>query len=384
MAKLNVEDLTAAIKASAQATAEAAATAAVNAIVTQQNNQVVVHREPNIQPFEASGDNLTQGIELLDYIDQYNWICASAHITEAAELKSTLLARGGKVIRQINNSVRDDEVDGTDEYKKLINKLKVKYITVDQKKAARHQFFSAQQRSGENFIDFYLRLKRLMELCQFENFDQDTKDELLKDILLARTTNDKIRNHCYTNDQNLKQCYTYASTVLNIQAQTKSIKSDHQVNRINSNNNNIRNNNTSGKQCNRCGYDSRHAVCYARSQKCDGCGMVGHYKRMCRQQQPQRQFHQQPQQDRQQQQQHSRPTYRRSQSRGRFQRGQNRFQNNSRFSRQITAESDENGLPFTQQQEDESQLYDETQNDDNYNDDETVEAFSRHIYSSKE
>ena len=87
MAKLNVEDLTAAIKASAQATAEAAATAAVNAIDTQQNNQVVVHREPNIQPFEASGDNLTQGIELLDYIDQYNWICASARITEAAELK---------------------------------------------------------------------------------------------------------------------------------------------------------------------------------------------------------------------------------------------------------------------------------------------------------
>ena len=113
--------------------------------------------------------------------------------------------------------------------------------------------------------------------------------------------------------------------------------------------------------------------------------MIGHYKRMCRQQQTQQQFRQQPQQARQQQQQHdSRPTYHRSQSRGRFQRGQNRFQKNSRFSRQITAESDENGLPFTQQQEDESQLYDETQNDVNYNDDETVEAFSRHIYSSKE
>ena len=121
MSTVSVEDLQNAAKASA----EAAATAAVNAIAggaAPAAQQVVVHRQPHILPFEPSGDALAQGLELLDYVDQFDWSCTAAHITEAADKQSTLLSLGGKIIREINKSVRDDEVEGEDGYKKLIKK----------------------------------------------------------------------------------------------------------------------------------------------------------------------------------------------------------------------------------------------------------------------
>ena len=378
MSTVSVEDLQNAAKASA----EAAATAAVNAIAgaAPAAQQVVVHRQPHILPFEPSGDALAQGLELLDYVDQFDWSCTAAHITEAADKQSTLLSLGGKIIREINKSVRDDEVEGEDGYKKLIKKLKVKYVTVDQQQAARHQFFSAKQKAGEDFVEFYLRLKRLLEICQFANLNQNQKDELLKDILLANTSSDKIRNHCYTNHTfTLKQVYAYGSTLINIAAQTKNIKSDNHVNQVSSNNYN---------RCKKCGYDSRHRVCYAKDKECNKCGIKGHYGRMCQQQlqrqqfQPQRQQFQPRQQQfqpRQQPFQRFQPNNSRFQSRGRFpQRG--RFQNNARFSRQVTADSELDQNAYDQDHENAQfgHAHEEANAQQQYEDD-ALESFSRHV-----
>ena len=81
--------------------------------------------------------------------------------------------------------------------------LKKKYITVDQKQVARHQFFSARQAPGETFIDFKLRLNLILERCQFTNFHQDRQDEMLLEMLLANTTNTKIQSHAYTHQLDL-------------------------------------------------------------------------------------------------------------------------------------------------------------------------------------
>ena len=384
---VNEQDLRNAAKVSA----EVAATAAIEAFNASRPApaelaapQIVIQKTPNIQPFVPSGDPLSQGLELLDYIDQYKWATKACKITAAEDLQSHLLSLGGPKIREINQSIRDDEVEGEDVFKKLVKKLKIKFITVDQQQAARHQLNSTQQQPNENFIDFYLRLKRLMEICQYTNLNQDQKDELMKDVLLANTTNTKIQTHCYTHNSSLKEVYQYASTVLNVKAQTKAIQNESKVNRVIHNRNNNTNNNN--PKCGRCGMDSKHPVCFARNKHCLNCGLLGHYSRVCKapRQQQQQQLPQQQQsfqQPRQQQQQRNFNSQNRYPQRGRFQsRGQNRYPNNSRFSRQVQAghvNQYGNNDQYDDQADDHYDEYDN--NGDNEATDEVLESFSRHI-----
>ena len=269
------------IKDAATAAATAAVTAALAGVQAQQP-QVIVQKQLNIQPFVKTGDILTQGLDFLDYVKTFEYACASAHITDKNDMKNNLLTYGGKTIRIASESIKDDEVDGDNAYEKLINKCKKHFISTEQSQIARAKFFNPS-RGSDNEIEFFLRLRELQEHCMFTNLNQDQKDELLRDILIANLNNPKIQNYCMTNKTNLKDTIKYISTTLNIQAQTKSInKSEISVNQINSSSNN-------GKKCPNCLLDARHRECFAKFKDCKKCGRIGHFARACRQgQQPSR------------------------------------------------------------------------------------------------
>ena len=253
----------------------AGATATIESITkNQQPTPIVVSTTPTFKEFVPGDDPLLQGLNFLDYIKYFDFVCKANHITKAEDKQNHLLTCSD-IIREIDSSVKDAEVEGADVFEKLVNKLKVKFITADQKQVARARFFSATQQSNENWIDFYLRLKRLIDLCQFQG-DEDSKNEMLRDILLANTTNQKIQTYCYTNKCDLKACYEYASTTLNIKAQTKGINKEQRVNRV------FHRPTNQSPKCGNCGYPASHPRCPAKGKECRKCQKPGHFATVCK------------------------------------------------------------------------------------------------------
>ena len=273
------------IKDAATAAATAAVTAALAGIQAQQP-QVVVQKQLVMPAFDISSDLLAQGLDFLDYVEQFEFACASANIKEAVDMKNNFLTSGGKAIRDINASIADSEVEGDNEYKKLLNKCKKRFISTDQAEIARANFFSARRSSSENEIEFFLRLKKLQGYCNFSDLNANQKDSLLRDILLANCGNSKIQTYCWTHKTNLKDTLVYMSTTLNIQAQSKRINktSEASVNQINSNSRGF--NNSGSRKCPNCLLDARHRVCFAKGKDCKKCGKIGHFARACRQGKP--------------------------------------------------------------------------------------------------
>ena len=251
----------------------AGATATIESI-TQNQNQITVTTNPNFKEFVPGDDPLMQGLNFLDYIKYFNFVCKANHITKAEDKQNHLLTCS-EIIREIDSSVKDGEVEGNDVFEKLVNKLKVKFITADQKQVARSRFFSARQQSNENWIDFYLRLKRLIDLCQFGG-DDNSRNEMLRDILLANTTNQKIQTYCMTHKCDLKACYEYASTTLNIKAQTKGINHEQKVNRV------FNRPTNQSAQCANCGFPANHPQCPAKGKECRKCQKKNHFARVCK------------------------------------------------------------------------------------------------------
>ncbi|XP_058820832.1 uncharacterized protein LOC131692457 [Topomyia yanbarensis] len=194
------------------------------------------------------------------------------------------------------------------EYDNAIKRLNKFFIGKRNERIELEVFRSMKQTADETFNQFLLRLRGQAARCDF--FDREEKEIMQQVTMGAR--DERVRDKGLEDVMDLDELITYAinrEILIKQKGKTRSFSDELSGTSVASVNQNwskrpryndvnhgkygskmdIGNRRSAGErnqpECNRCG-SFRHKAdsqnCYARSARCNGCGILGHYARKCR------------------------------------------------------------------------------------------------------
>jgi transposase InsO family protein len=209
-----------------------------------------------------------------------------------------LLHTGGADFQELYYTlIPEDEEKGLKESFEVLDNYFVPKVNVP---FERHLFRQMSQAAGETVDQFVCRLRQKALTCEFANVDETIRDQLIEkcgNVKLCRKFLEKV-------NASLKDLQDIARAHEAVEIQMRSLEQfdsqqtgDGQVNVIDQfgrknkrgNRDGVHGNNVSGRygrgrcfNCNRTGHFAKDTICPARDEKCNECGIRGHFSVCCR------------------------------------------------------------------------------------------------------
>ena len=281
----------------------------------------VQHRNLNIAPFIPDEDPSTRGYEWEKWLKRLERQLDFFQITDAEDKKNALLIYGGEHVEEIEDTQPDpaNPGEGATVYTKVKQKLNEYFLPRKNKIYSRYLFNKMKQSRTESVLQYSTWLREAVKYCEYTN-----SDEMILDKLVCTVRNKELRQKAFVKDWTLTQFLDYAIAAEETKTQAKEIdrdvekdvhiKEELDVKKMRYGKSSKRESSSRIKQhesssrvkqhktkhpsqekqqkkyvewrneCYKCGY--RHAptpeACPAKDEQCIGCGMIGHFIKMCR------------------------------------------------------------------------------------------------------
>ena len=243
-----------------------------------------------VEPFTLEeGENLHK--KWLIWKEELDIYIVAAGVTDKKQQKALLLHLGGRELREIYKTLKEEN----DDYANICTKLETYFQPRKNITYERFKFKQARQEKDENIPSYITRLKNLALHCEFANTDEEVRDSVVA------TCNSNHLKKKYLSEKNLtlekvlsmgKEYEAVLSQVQEMESKnaTDNIE-DETVMKINksgkySHKKNFKShNNQSSKSCFKCGenFTSGHlSICPAKGRKCYNCGKFDHLSKVCR------------------------------------------------------------------------------------------------------
>ena len=213
-------------------------------------------------------------------------------IDDDKQKRALLLHYGGPEVDEIFDTLEDtgDEKD----YKKAVEKLNAHFSPQVNTTFEVYNFRQAKQNEGESLDSFHTRLRTLAKTCEFANTDKEIKDQII-----LNCTSHALRRRALREELDLATLLKAGRALerSEIQAQEFENVQDKIVNAVkpqkkkgagpknkaqHARRSESRKNDGSTK-CKNCGGAYPHKdICPAKNKKCNSCGKLNHFARVCR------------------------------------------------------------------------------------------------------
>ena len=233
---------------------------------------------PMLEPFVIDSGNLDKRWKI--YMNEVNLFLLASGITNDTQKRAVLLHVSGKQVRQVFNTFTDV---GTS-YQDACDKLQEHFVPKKNIIYERWQFRNARQTEAENCLSFVTRLKNMAETCEYGNPDEEVRDQFVFTCFDNKLREKLLQTKTLTLEKLLEigkiyeQSKTQAKEIGETQSENINRMQHHQQKRIES---------RSAKKCYRCGdhfLSGHQATCPALGKPCRNCGILGHFKAVCRKQ----------------------------------------------------------------------------------------------------
>jgi len=247
---------------------------------------------PSVEPFiitKSATTNLDKQWNV--YIDEFELFILASGVTESKQKLALLLHLGGKDLREIYQTLKEEN----DNFDRVKTKLTTYFQPKKNVTFERYQFKNAKQESGESSAAYVTRLKTLAQYCEFP--DVSLNNEIRDHFIFTCKSAALRKKLLQEEDLTLTKLLEIARTKETTEKQASEISektNDSKLNRIdrrkapalrqNRKPPPRKNTQTDRKNCFRCGnaFDKNHVKsCPAIGKVCYNCGKYNHLSKLC-------------------------------------------------------------------------------------------------------
>ena len=253
---------------------------------------------PTFPPFQVHLDG-NVGPRWKKWLARFENLIVGMGIEDAKQKRALLLHYSGPEVDEIFDTLEDTGEDK--DYKKAVEKLTAHFNPQVNTTYEVYNFRKAQQNEGESFDSFHTRLRTLAKTCEFADADKEIKEQ----IILSCKSN-ALRRKALREDLDLTALLKAGRALELSETQAKEVENDKTtVNAIKNNKNKNSKKNSGRRQeqhnesrseshkesrksnesskCRNCGGAYPHKdSCPARKKKCNSCGKLNHFAKVCR------------------------------------------------------------------------------------------------------
>ena len=223
--------------------------------------------------FEPHGDGVVQRWER--WLRGFENYIVGKNITEAARKKALLLHHGGFALQDIFYAIPGADAVGTDEdaYEKTKKVLTDYFKPKANVTYERFVFRNLKQDPSETIAQYVIRLRQQANYCDFHNVDDAIKDQLIE-----HCQSEELRRRALEMEEaTLDKIGKLALSLEAVGIQSKQMVGENVVARL-SQDKKV----STCYSCGRMGHKSFDENCPARTRKCNKCGQVGHFAKVCK------------------------------------------------------------------------------------------------------
>ena len=231
---------------------------------------------PMLDAFHVdNGSNLDRRWKI--YREELELFLTASGITNDNQKRAVLLHVSGKQVRDIFNTLSNvgnsyqDACERLDEY--FLPKKNVIY------ERWHNSFHNSKQNTDENTLTYVTRLKTLSETCEYQNSDEEVRDQFV-----FSCQDNKLREKLLqTKNLTLEKLLEVGKIYERAKQQANEIGGAENINIVHKQSQNHKS--SSQRKCYRCGdrFNSGHfKTCPALGKPCRQCGIIGHFKSVCR------------------------------------------------------------------------------------------------------
>ena len=249
---------------------------------------------PNFEKFSVHSEEHTVGQRWKRYLARFEMLVHAMDVQdEPIRKKALLIHYAGEDVFDIFETFTDAQKGGDDEdgYKTLCKSLTDYFNPKKNIDFETVKFRRARQEPGETVDAFCVRLRKLASTCDFTDLDRELKTQIFSGCTSKRLQRRSARE-AMTLDKLLELARSFELSDYQVNAMENS--DSQNVNFVkkgkksgagkSSSGRNFQNRGKQGGKCGYCGYDkhSSRDECPANGQKCNSCGVLGHFISVCR------------------------------------------------------------------------------------------------------
>ena len=239
---------------------------------------------PPFPSFSVHEDNSSVGSRWKKWFKRFEMYLAAHDVKDSTRKRALLLYSAGEEVSDIFETLpnQGEEKD----YQAAVDALNAYFQPQVNKTFEVYKFRNATQDPGEPLDSYHTRLRRLAQLCEFPD-----EEEEIKSHIILTCSSSRLRRRALRENMNLKAILDYARGLEMAERQAQGIEDKNKVCKVKakpaqaSNTRNNDNLSTSvKKKCYRCGGDFPHQgrPCPALHVSCRNCRKIGHFAKVCR------------------------------------------------------------------------------------------------------
>ena len=239
---------------------------------------------PPFPSFSVHEDNSSVGSRWKKWFKRFEMYLAAHDVKDPTRKRALLLYSAGEEVSDIFETLpnQGEEKD----YQAAVDALNAYFQPQVNKTFEVYKFRNATQDPGEPLDSYHTRLRRLAQLCEFTD-----EEEEIKSHIILTCSSSRLRRRALRENMNLKAILDYARGLEMAERQAQGIEDKNKVCKVKakpaqaSNTRNNDNLSTSvKKKCYRCGGDFPHQgrPCPALHVSCRNCRKIGHFAKVCR------------------------------------------------------------------------------------------------------
>ncbi|XP_044180982.1 uncharacterized protein K02A2.6-like [Acropora millepora] len=239
---------------------------------------------PPFPSFSVHEDNSSVGSRWKKWFKRFEMYLAAHDVKDPTRKRALLLYSAGEEVSDIFETLSNQGEEK--DYQAAVDALNAYFQPQVNKTFEVYKFRNATQDPGKPLDSYHTRLRRLAQLCEFTD-----EEEEIKSHIILTCSSSRLRCRALRENMNLKAILDYARGLEMAERHAQGIEDKNKVCKVKakpaqaSNTRNNDNLSTSvKKKCYRCGGDFPHQgrPCPALHVSCRNCRKIGHFAKVCR------------------------------------------------------------------------------------------------------
>ena len=243
-----------------------------------------------MQPFDPDAEPNTSAERWKKWIRRFQTYLIAANITNDTQKCAMLLYMAGPRVMDIFDTLPETGTD--DEFDVAVTKLTAHFNPMKNTEFAVYNFRQTRQGEAEGIDQYYIRLKKLSDSCDFHDIDKEIKSQIVQCGISSRIRKKALRDPSLTLEKLLQEARAEEISITQatgIEENLKSLNFDEKESVQYATSSQVQSkryykSTNKNRKCCRCGGQYPHGQrgCPANGKECSKCHKSNHFARVCK------------------------------------------------------------------------------------------------------